>query len=171
MSKDTPRDVAEPRFRLIGEVVAAEMGVPLRALMGAAPGGRPPSQVAHARQTAQRIARRLTRRSLADIAYYLGQCSHSTVLQGIREAEKRLAADAVLAEKLARMLAVIGERHKAELEAMAAARAAVQEPRAAPAPVPPRVPVQRVSPIGRRGPRKRVLTPRVAESDERGEAA
>jgi hypothetical protein len=29
----TPRNVAEPRFRLIAEVVAAEFGIPVRAML------------------------------------------------------------------------------------------------------------------------------------------
>ncbi len=86
-------------FDRILQVVADRYGL----RPGDIAGKRRMRQVAHARQIALLLGRRLTGHSLVALGGMVGGRDHSTVLYGIRQAEERLRADPQVARELSEL--------------------------------------------------------------------
>ena len=107
------RNVAEPSLRLIAGMTAKVCDVSIECVLG----HDTRRGVVRARQMAHLIAHRITSRSLAAIGYYIGRTDHGTVLYGVHAAEDRVKEDADVAALHQRILALIVERHAAEMAA------------------------------------------------------
>lgn len=103
---DDKIEAPPPRPRLtpiiaIQHIVALHLGVPPASLRGP----RRTPGVVLPRQTAMWLAKWLTVQSTVDIGRRFGGRDHTTVLHGIRQTDKRIAADAEFAATVAKLLA------------------------------------------------------------------
>lgn len=85
--------------------VAVEFKIPVRKMSepinrGLGKTGRNAREISHPRQIAMYLASELTHHSLKRLGYYFGGRDHSTIIAGIRAAEKRIASDPKLARKV-----------------------------------------------------------------------
>lgn len=88
-----PFGAPEPSIRAIREATARHFG--LEPIDMISP--RRDFRAAHPRQLAMFVAARVTAKSYSQIGLGMGRRDHSTVIHGVQQAEKRIAADPVWA--------------------------------------------------------------------------
>jgi chromosomal replication initiation ATPase DnaA len=100
-----PSEPAPPRVAAIKQAVVEHYGLDASDMTTA----RRAQTIAHPRQVAMYLCRKLTLRSLPEIGRMFGGRDHSTVIHAVKQVEYRLATDPDLRDAVALISAAIGE--------------------------------------------------------------